>query len=112
MPLHRVAALQDVRPGRGIAVTPAGTDVTIALIRHNGTCHAVSNVCPHEHTPSIADGHVEDGWVDCPIHGWRFSLETGKTPMGAPGLRVYSVSVVNGEVFVEIPDDGPARWML
>ncbi len=111
MPRVRVASLADLHPGRGRAVTPAGADVELALFRVNGACHAVSNMCPHEHTPAIADGRVEDGWVDCPMHGWRFSLETGKTPAGAPGLRVYSVTIEHGNVYVDIPEEGPPRWM-
>ena len=37
---------------------------------------ALLNSCPHAGA-SLAEGHVADGEVSCPWHGWRFDLATG-----------------------------------
>ena len=38
----------------------------------------MSNICPHQQTRLIYDGFVEDEFVVCPAHGWKFNLGTGK----------------------------------
>ena len=56
---------------------PAGRkllDRQVALFRdNNGTAHALSGRCPHRFAP-LAQGKVtEDGELQCPYHGLRFS---------------------------------------
>ncbi len=77
-------------------------DVDIALFKVEEKIYALSNICPHQHSPLIYDGFLEDGCVVCPAHGWMFSLETGKTPTGQRGLSSYDVKIENGEVFVKV----------
>ncbi len=77
-------------------------DVDIALFKVDGKIYALSNICPHQHSPLIYDGFLEDGCVVCPAHGWMFSLETGKTPTGQKGLNSFEVMVEKGEVFVKV----------
>jgi len=77
-------------------------DVDIALFKVDGKIYALSNICPHQHSPLIYDGFLEDGCVVCPAHGWMFNLETGKTPTGQKGLNSFEVMVEKGEVFVKV----------
>lgn len=77
-------------------------DVDVALFKVNNTIYALSNICPHQHSPLIYDGFLEDGCVVCPAHGWMFSLETGKTPAGQRGLNSFEVKVEGEEVFVKV----------
>lgn len=77
-------------------------DVDVAVFKVNGKIYALSNVCPHQHSPLIYDGFLEDGCVVCPAHGWMFSLETGKTPTGQRGLNSFEVMIENGDVFVKV----------
>ncbi|WP_405093185.1 non-heme iron oxygenase ferredoxin subunit [Micromonospora sp. NBC_01392] len=75
----RVADLNDIPEGAGITVNRAvtGTDDDIALLRdEDGSVWALNNTCTHE-TASLADGWVEKGWVECPLHSSRFCLRTG-----------------------------------
>jgi nitrite reductase/ring-hydroxylating ferredoxin subunit len=74
-------------------------DVDIAVFKVNGEIFVLNNVCPHQHTSVIYDGFIEDGYVVCPVHGWMFSLKTGKQPTGAKGLDSYSVKVIDDELF-------------
>ncbi len=77
-------------------------DVDIALFKVDEKIYALSNVCPHQHSPLIYDGFLENGCVVCPAHGWMFSLETGKTPTGQRGLSSFEVQIKNGDVYVKV----------
>ncbi|HKB86550.1 MAG TPA: Rieske (2Fe-2S) protein [Ignavibacteriaceae bacterium] len=76
-------------------------DVDVALFKVDDKIYALSNICPHQHSPLIYDGFLEDGCVVCPAHGWIFSLETGKTPTGQRGLSSFEVRIEDGYVFVK-----------
>lgn len=80
-------------------------DVTdIAIFRANGKIYAVDNVCPHNHTPKIHLGFIEDEHVLCPVHFFKFSLKDGKQPDGMGcTLKTYEVKIENEDVFVEKP---------
>jgi len=82
-------------------------DVTdIALFKVNGKIFAVDNVCPHNHTPKMHLGYIEGEHVLCPIHFFKFSLQTGKRAEDADcTLPTYEVRVEGNDVHVEKPAD-------
>lgn len=106
----RVAAVDDIPTGEGIVVDRdvTGTDDDIALLREDdGTVWALNDTCTHQ-TASLADGWVEDGHVECPLHGSRFCLRTGAVD-GLPATIdtvPHRVEVRDGEVFL-FPDEAP-----
>lgn len=85
------------------------------LIRwnHDGRTYAIYNTdkgffvtdghCTHE------EQHLEDGLVigcviECPLHGGRFDIATGKA-LSAPctvDLKIYPTKVEDGVVFVDL----------
>ncbi|HSD62592.1 MAG TPA: nitrite reductase (NAD(P)H) small subunit [Ignavibacteriaceae bacterium] len=77
-------------------------DVDIAIFKVDDNVYALSNICPHQHSPLIYDGFLEDGCVVCPAHGWIFNLQTGKTPTGQRGLNYFDVRIVEENVFVKV----------
>jgi nitrite reductase/ring-hydroxylating ferredoxin subunit len=77
-------------------------DIEVAVFKINDEIYALSNVCPHQQTRLIYDGFIEDEFVVCPAHGWKFNLRTGKKDSGSNGLQVYPVEVVDGKVFVKV----------
>lgn len=82
-------------------------DVTdIALFKVNGKIFAIDNVCPHNHTPKMHLGYIEEEHVLCPVHFFKFSLNTGKQN-GDVGctLKTYEVKIEGDNVFVEKPDN-------
>lgn len=79
---------------------------------HNGRRYAIYNtaegyfasalMCTHE-DESLEDGMVIDCVIECPLHGGRFDIRTGKA-LSAPvsrDLATYHVKVENGRVFVQ-----------
>jgi 3-phenylpropionate/trans-cinnamate dioxygenase ferredoxin subunit len=106
----RVAALDAIPEGEGIAIDKAvtGTADNIALLRDdNGTVWALDDTCTHEKA-SLADGWVEGGFVECPLHSSRFCLKNGEV-QGLPATRStcpHRVEVRDGGVYL-FPDEAP-----
>ncbi|MGD1006575.1 MAG: Rieske 2Fe-2S domain-containing protein [Ignavibacteriaceae bacterium] len=77
-------------------------DIEVAVFKIDGEVHALSNICPHQHTALIYDGFIEDGCVVCPAHGWMFNLKTGRMPADSKGLDSYPAKVIDGNVFIKV----------
>ena len=103
----RICRLPELPNGRGKRFIVDDTEV--AVFKMDTELHALYNICPHQHFNLIYDGIVEDGCVICPIHGWRFNLQTGKNPDGGRGLETYPVKVVDEIVYIRIPET-KSRW--
>ena len=69
----------------------------------DGTWGAIDNVCTHD-GGVLGEGELEDCQVECPRHGARFELLTGRvTALPAVfAVNTYPVRVVNGEVQVDV----------
>jgi ferredoxin-nitrite reductase len=48
----------------------------IAVFKHQGKLCAIQNNCPHE-GGQLSMGWIEDEHVVCPLHGYKFHLQTG-----------------------------------
>lgn len=105
-----VAAVDDIEEGEGIVIDKdvTGTADNIALLRdEDGSVWALNDTCTHE-TASLADGWVEDGHVECPLHSSRFCLKTGAVD-GLPATIdavPHRVEVRDGEVYL-FPGERP-----
>jgi 3-phenylpropionate/trans-cinnamate dioxygenase ferredoxin subunit len=107
----RVCAVEELPAGEAVRIPQEenGTDDAIAVFNADGRFYALNDTCTHAGA-SLAAGSVEDGEVECPAHGSRFSLETG-TVTAAPatrGVGAYQVEVRDGGVWLMM-DLGP-RW--
>ena len=106
----RVANLNDIPEGEGISVPKdvTGTDDDIALLRdEDGSVWALDDTCTHE-TASLADGWVEEGHVECPLHSSKFCLKTGEV-QGLPATKnacPHRVEVRDGEIWL-FPNRAP-----
>ena len=96
----RVAALADLDEG---AAFPARLgNRPIALYRLDGQIHALDDLCTHA-LALLSQGFIEDGAVECPLHGARFDIASGRCLMGPAtvDLRVYTVRVDGNDVYVQ-----------
>jgi 3-phenylpropionate/trans-cinnamate dioxygenase ferredoxin subunit len=106
----RVASLDDIPEGEGIAIdkTITGTADNIALLRDDdGTVWALDDTCTHEEA-SLAEGWVEGGYVECPLHSSKFCLKSGEV-QGLPATRntcPHRVNVRDGEIYL-FPNEAP-----
>ena len=77
--------------------------IPICLARSQGEVFAINDVCSHADV-SLSEGDVEDGTVECWLHGSRFDLRTGK-PTSLPAVKpvaTYSVTVEGDDVNVKL----------
>lgn len=100
--LVKVASVSDIPPGAAKIVEVAGEH--IAVFNVNGNFYALDNTCIHKGGP-LGEGTVNDSdlTVECPWHGWVYSLETGETTF-SPGAKVktYPVKVQGSDVFLDL----------
>lgn len=90
-----------IRQGRSVRIGP----YVVAIFNLGGAFRAVENCCPHRNGP-LADGIVAGNDVVCPLHSWRFSLDSGDacTPQsGSACVRTFETKVVDGVVMVSLP---------
>ena len=98
----RVCSLDELEVGAARRVEIDGEPV--CLVRTDASVHAVDDVCSHADV-SLSDGEIDGTTIECWLHGSRFDLVSG-TPSGPPAVvpvAVYPVTVLDGDVLVEVP---------
>ncbi|RPI68364.1 MAG: hypothetical protein EHM47_14585 [Ignavibacteriales bacterium] len=77
-------------------------ETEVAVFKIDNKVYALSNICPHQHTALIYDGFIEEEFVVCPVHGWKFNLKTGKQPTGQRGLDSFPVKIIEDDIYVKV----------
>ncbi|MEX2235962.1 MAG: non-heme iron oxygenase ferredoxin subunit [Dehalococcoidia bacterium] len=97
-----VARTDDVEPGYAIVVETDGRRLALARLE-DGSFRAIDDVCTHDGGP-LGEGEIEDNLIECPRHGARFDLDTGRavTLPAVVGVRAYETRVESDEVQVNL----------
>ncbi len=98
---HLVAKTSEIPEDEGKAV--AVGDHQIAIFNLGGEFYATDDICTHAYA-SLAEGYVEDGCIECPLHAGRFDIKTGKA-QGVPvteDIKTYKVRVEGDDIYVEV----------
>jgi 3-phenylpropionate/trans-cinnamate dioxygenase ferredoxin subunit len=102
-PLFDICQLEELPPGaKRLAMVE---DVEIGVFNCKGTLFAIEDRCSHD-DGELVDGELyeEDCTIECPRHGSRFDLRTGK-PVNLPAyvpVDTFPVSVEGGVIRVEV----------
>ena len=102
MTLTKLCDVAAVAPGEMIPAEVEGL-LPLAVYNVDGEFFVTSNVCTHS-VAMLTDGDLEDGIVECPMHGGMFNVKTGEAthyPCFEP-LQTYKVVVQDGGVFIEV----------
>ena len=97
----RACALAEVPEEGAIRVDLGGKPVCIA--RSEGEVFALLDICSHADV-ALSEGDVEDGKIECWLHGSLFDLRTGE-PTGLPATRpvpTFPVTVEGDDVLVQM----------
>lgn len=95
----RVAPLSEIPENVQYAIVAAGVDVV--LIRRGDDVSALSGRCAHRGA-LMSDGRVEGGLVVCGVHGWRYEIDSGVSPVNpAIALATFPAWVSDGSVYVD-----------
>jgi 3-phenylpropionate/trans-cinnamate dioxygenase ferredoxin subunit len=99
--LVAVARVEDIPPGSVKVVDAAGR--RIALCNYDGTFYAIDDECTHDRG-SLDQGELIGNEIECPRHGARFDIKTGRATR-LPAIRpvqAYKVTVSDGSITVEV----------
>ena len=99
---HAVAKTGEIDDGEAIQVQIGRKEV--ALYNLGGKYYATDDICTHAYA-SLADGYLEDGQIECPLHGARFDIKTGKalTAPASVDLATYPIKVEGDTIYVGVP---------
>lgn len=99
----RFAAADSIREGSVHSFEHGDTEIAVA--RCDGELYAFSNICTHALAYlSEGDLDTDDCTIECPLHGARFDITTGKVrafPATKP-LPTYELRVVDGQIEVAV----------
>ena len=99
--MFEVTSANDIREGEMRCFEVNQQRIIVAHV--GGEFYAFDEMCSHEDYP-LLNGALRDDHVECPLHGSRFSLQTGK-PMEEPAtepIKTYRVEIRNEMVLVEL----------
>lgn len=91
-----------------LAAERTGWPAAISVFRDGDAFFALDDTCSHA-LASLAEGYVDDGCVECPLHGALFRLTDGAAlslPATRP-VRAHRVEVRDGTVWLH-PGEAPA----
>ena len=97
----RAAAVADVPEGHAIVVDIEGE--SLALARVDGDIYCIDNICTHDGGP-LGEGELEGTALECPRHGARFDVCTGRA-LGFPAVvpvNAYDVRIEGQDVLVDL----------
>jgi nitrite reductase (NADH) small subunit len=97
----RVTPTENIPPLEGRSVQIGGRE--IAIFNLHGRFVTIENKCPHKGGP-LCDGIVSGTTVVCPLHGWRFDLDTGLAVRASlPAcVTTFPTRVEDGVILVDI----------
>jgi nitrite reductase/ring-hydroxylating ferredoxin subunit len=107
--LQLVLKLNELSEGKGKRFMVGDEDIAVFLI--DGQVYALSNICPHQQSAIIYEGCIEENFVVCPAHGWKFNLENGKKENRYNGLKSYPVKLDGDIVTIEV-EQKSLNWKL
>lgn len=99
----RVGSESEIAEGSAVVISAAdaGTQGPIAVFNDGGQFFAIDDTCTHAEA-SLAQGWIEDGEVECPLHSACFDLRTGEATClpATVGVATHRVEIRDGDVYV------------
>src|SRR5215472_18745316 len=101
MAWQRVASINEIDRDGVLGLDVDGSPV--ALYRLGNKVFATAGICTHA-MAILADGFVEDGKIECPLHQALFDIKSGKALSGpaTEDLRTFAVKIDGDDVLVDL----------
>ena len=100
----KVAHIDDISPGERLWYD--FNDETVVIFNVDGEYHCIADVCTHDGGP-LEDGELDGYEVECPRHGARFDVRSGKalTFPAVVGVPTYELKIEDDHIYVQTPED-------
>jgi anthranilate 1,2-dioxygenase ferredoxin subunit len=95
-----VGDVSDISPDTGTLRVMVNGEA-VCLYQLEDSIHATQDRCSHGNA-SLAEGYIEDGKIECPLHQGCFDIRTGAA-VSAPckdAIRVYPVKISESTIYV------------
>ena len=98
---HKLCTVNELEENQTIVVETKGKNILVAKIE--GEFFAIENTCTHENLP-LNGGEIFQGQIQCPHHGARFDIKTGKATQfpAVMELKTYQIKIENDNVLVAL----------
>ncbi len=97
----RVAAAGEI-PDGGVKIVQSGS-LFVGVYNLDGKLYAIEDRCSHDDGP-LCEGLREGFEIECPRHGARFDLRTGRV-LSLPAtedVEAFPVFERDGEIFIDV----------
>lgn len=100
--------------GRSLFVRHRDKELAVFHLTDPDRWVVINNACPHA-SGNLAAGEVHRGTVTCPVHKWKFDLNTGRC-VGTDDVFVkrHDCKVVGNDLMVDLnrplPVEPPPRY--
>lgn len=75
----------------------------IGIVRIGERIFGFNSFCPHRGA-SLIQGTIHTGEIICPLHQYRFELQTGRAKSGdCPDLEIYSCQLSDAGLKITLP---------
>ncbi len=99
----KIASTADIAPGQVNVYAVNGRSIAVSNV--DGTFYAIDDICSHD-GGSLDQGELEGDQIECPRHGARFDVKTGRAltlPAVMP-VKSYPVQVEGDEIKVQVDE--------
>lgn len=98
---QKLCNINDIEENQTIVVEINERNIMVAKIK--GEIYAFDNNCTHENIP-LTGGQVFDGQIQCPHHGARFDIKTGKATQfpAVMELKTYKIEIDKNNVMAAL----------
>ncbi len=99
---EKLITTADCMPGCGVFVRHGESELAVFHLADPDRFVVSENACPHA-SGNLSAGEIVGHCVTCPIHDWKFDLETGYC-VGTDDvvLKRYECRVQNGAVLADL----------
>lgn len=96
---HPAGTVNDISDDQPLSATIAGKEV--GVYRIGDKHYALEDVCPHAYA-LLSQGFVEGEEIECPLHGAKFHIPTGRCTRepGGRDIKCYPVRIEGDTVLV------------
>lgn len=97
---EKVATIKDIPSGQVKVFEVDGERIAVCNVE--GSLFAVADLCTHDDGP-LGEGELDDHQIECPRHGARFDIRTGKAlclPAVLP-IPTYQVELRGEDVWIK-----------